>query len=441
MGIPLEASRSGCALHGALYSALAIEGVVPIIHSTSGCGVQSHLGGDLCSGWSGTGFIGGSEIPSSNISEKQIVFGGSSRLREQIKNTVKVVSGDLYVVLSGCAAEMVGDDIPAMAKEAREQGFPVINISTPGFRGSAHRGYELFLKEIIAQLEPPADSPSHTVAGLINVLGIVPVQDAYWEGNLDEIASLLASADLHANTLFGHGSTLEGLHNLRSAQLSLVFSSWGLAAARELETRFGIPWINVAALPVGAEEAARLLEMVATALLLNPDRVTSVTNDIRKREGYFLRKLAEAYYLQGWQREFAIVGDSATAVGIATFLTTTLGLLPMVVIITDNPNDQIRSALVEKLEKLLPDFDTQVLFSEDGGEITDALLQSPSGLILGSSLERGVARQLQIPLVEISFPITGQLLLDKRHAGSRGALALLEDVGRAILLSQDGDIP
>src|SRR5512133_1258542 len=136
MGLSLEASRSGCALHGAVYSALAVGGVVPIIHGTSGCGIQAHLGGALRSGWNGSGASGGAALPSSNISEKQVVFGGTSRLREQIKNTVKVLSGELYVVLSGCAAEMVGDDISAMTKEAREQGFPVISISTPGFRGS-----------------------------------------------------------------------------------------------------------------------------------------------------------------------------------------------------------------------------------------------------------------------------------------------------------------
>ena len=203
MGLSLEGSRSGCALHGTLHAALAVEGVVPIIHSTSGCGVQGHLGGATCSGWSGSGTCGGSAQPSSNISEKQIVFGGSSRLREQIKNTVKVVSGELYVVLSGCSTEMVGDDIPAMCKEARDQGFPVISIASAGFRGSAWRGYELFLKEVIDQLEAPAGAVFDLIPGLINILGVVPVQNAQWEGNLDEIASLLARVGLRANTLFG----------------------------------------------------------------------------------------------------------------------------------------------------------------------------------------------------------------------------------------------
>ncbi|MEI6209270.1 MAG: nitrogenase component 1 [Desulfuromonadales bacterium] len=230
------------------------------------------------------------------------------------------------------------------------------------------------------------------------------------------------------------------MHDLRRAQLSLVFSPWGLDAARELEARFGIPWINLNFLPVGAEESARLFETVAEALILNLERINRVNDDLRKREGHFLNKLADAYYIQGWQLECAIVADSSTAPGIATFLAKTLGLLPSLVIITDNPADQNRLELAESVDKLLPGFGTRILFCEDQGEISDALLQRAPEIILGSSLEQDVAHRLHIPLVEISFPVTGQVELNKCHAGLRGALALLEDVGRAILLSQSGDI-
>ena len=441
MGLSLEGPRSGCALHGALHAALSIEGVVPIIHSTSGCGVQGHLGGAIGSGWSGSGVCGGSAQPSSNISEKQVVFGGTSRLREQIKNTVKVVSGDLYIVLSGCATEMVGDDIPAMCKEARDQGFPVLSVASAGFRGSAFRGYELFLKEVIAQLEPPAYAECPTISGLINILGVVPVQNAQWEGNLDEISALLARIGLSANTLFGYGATVAGLHNLKRAELSLVFSPWGIEAAQELEARFGIPWRNIGSIPVGAEGSAALLDTVAEAILLNGESVKKVNEELRRREGHHLNKLADVYYHHGWQRQFALVADSASAIGIAAFLTTTLGLLPTVVIITDNPATQSRQKLEETIAGLLPNFDTQLLFSEDREEISDAILNLVPEIILGSSLEWPTARRLAVPLVEVSFPITSQVLTDKRHAGPRGALTLLEDIGRAICADREGLSP
>src|SRR5512145_1440886 len=139
MSAHLEGSRNSCALHGALQTLSAINGVVPVIHATAGCGVQNYLGGILASGGAAHGGGNGGVDASSNIGEKHVVFGGGSRLREQLKNTAKVVQGDLYAIVTGCSTEMVGDDIPAMAKEGREQDWPVVYTNTPGFRGDVHQ--------------------------------------------------------------------------------------------------------------------------------------------------------------------------------------------------------------------------------------------------------------------------------------------------------------
>ena len=125
MASPLERPGIGCALHGALHSAAAVPGVVPILHATAGCGIQAHRNG-AAAGWAGPDPLGGMAAPGPNLFEKQVVFGATARLREQIKNTVKVIDGQLYVVLSDCATEMIGDDVPAMAKEARDQGMKVL---------------------------------------------------------------------------------------------------------------------------------------------------------------------------------------------------------------------------------------------------------------------------------------------------------------------------
>ena len=159
----IEGSRNSCALHGALQVIGAIEGAVPVIHSTAGCGVQHFLGINRLA--AGGDRFGGPPVSSSNISEKHVVFGGGSRLREQLKNTVKIVEGDLYVIVTGCSTEMVGDDIPAMAKEGRDQDFPVIYANTPGFRGDVHQGYQLAVKALIEQLPDPGTVEQPPTAG------------------------------------------------------------------------------------------------------------------------------------------------------------------------------------------------------------------------------------------------------------------------------------
>ena len=75
-------ARNGCLLQGVLNATKAVGGFVPIIHSNPGCGFQGYLGGSLLDG----PFGNEGDIPATNVSEKHVVFGGTSRLREQIKN-------------------------------------------------------------------------------------------------------------------------------------------------------------------------------------------------------------------------------------------------------------------------------------------------------------------------------------------------------------------
>lgn len=58
-----------------------------------------------------TGYAGGNTSPCTNFTEKEVVFGGVDRLRQIIRNTYKVLDTDLQVVLTGCTAGIVGDDV------------------------------------------------------------------------------------------------------------------------------------------------------------------------------------------------------------------------------------------------------------------------------------------------------------------------------------------
>ena len=428
----LEGARSSCALHGALATIQAIEGFVPVIHSTSGCGMQHHLGVTRACG-AAAGWDGGPPVSSTNIGEKHVVFGGGSRLREQIKNTAKVVRGDLYVVVSGCATEMVGDDIPAMTKEAREQGIPVVFATTPGFRGDVHHGYLLAVKGLIEQLPAMAPPPEGKVPGLVNVWGIIPQQDPFWYGHLREVGRLLARLGLEANLLFGQGEGLAAWQRVPAAELNLVVSPWGIEPARLLEEKYGTPWLDVKGLPVGAAGTGELLVNVGERLGLEPGVAEAAARAGETELAYALARSADTYFNGHFQREFSLVAETAVALGLSGFLIRTLGLIPRTIIITDNPPPAAREEASARLQRLAAGLDAAVVFSEDRGEIADLLRASNAELVIGSALEREAAQALQAPLVEVAFPLEGRLVLERGYAGYGGAIAFLEELGSAIL--------
>ncbi|MCX7924011.1 MAG: oxalate:formate antiporter [Clostridia bacterium] len=433
MSQPIERARNGCTLHGALKAAKAVQGFIPIVHSNAGCSIQEHLGGRFSGSSFGAGHLGGFEVPSSNIQEKQIIFGGTSRLREQIKNTVKVLEGDLYLVLSGCSTEIVGDDIPAMTKEAREQGYPVIHIGTPGFRGSIYDGYKLFFKGVVDQIAEPKTEVSEKVPGLVNIIGIIPEQDVLWEGNLEKLKTLLESLGLKVNTLFGFGQSINNWKDIGLAEFNITFSTWGIEIAQYLEEKFGTQFLGLKSLPVGADETSSFLRKASEKLGLNLNAVENLIAVEQARVSYNLRKITDIYFTQGFQKEFVLVGESSLVIGLWKLLYNQLGLISKAVVVTDNLPEGEKELLNKEFGPLLAESDTQLFFSEDSAEISDIIHKYKPELILGSSLEKRAASELGIPLLEVAYPLSERVILNKSYVSFGGDIELLQDLGDEIL--------
>lgn len=140
----VDRPRYSCALGGALSTLRAISRAIPIIHASSGCGHNLYNATNSGSAYLGGGYCGSSSLPSTNVIEKDIVFGGEKRLKEQIENTLKIMDGDIYVVVTGCMVEMIGDDVEAVVKDFAGAEKPVISAPTPSFKGNSYYGYDLY---------------------------------------------------------------------------------------------------------------------------------------------------------------------------------------------------------------------------------------------------------------------------------------------------------
>lgn len=413
----IEFNRNGCLLQGAVSVLKAINGVVPIIHSTAGCSVQEKYIANVSNGHAADNFT----IACTNIIEKQIIFGGSSRLREQIKNTVKVLEGDLYVVVSGCAAEIVGDDIGAMTKEAAEQGYPVINISTPGFKGHSFDAYAKVTKGIIDGLSKGNVRESSPNKELVNLFGISSGLDPYWEGNLEELHSLLGNAGLEANSLFGYGSSVENWKRIGDAGLNVVFSGRGLEIAHYLEEKYGTPYLYLEELQPGLKGIEEILDKLAAVYESKKETIEKIKRQEKNKYLYYLAKLAPYYYKHHLQKEAVLVGPSYAA-SIGKFLEESFGQIIRSVIITDNATDREKELISGKFGK-----DTEIYYSEDGKKIEEKIRAVSPEIILGSQLEKNIAKELDIPILYISLPTDEKIILDKSLFGVRGSLDFLEE--------------
>ncbi len=424
----VDTPRSTCALGGALAYINSLSRTTPIVHAGPGCASVLTFGQNFGGGYQHVGHSGGFAAPSSNTVEKHVVFGGEDRLREQVGTTLEVIDADLYFVVTGCTAGLIGDDVRAVVGEYAGKGKNVVFAETPGFKGNTYTGYEIATRALLEQTVRPAERKRRAT---VNLLGIVPTQDPFWQGNLAEIRRLLAGIGVKV-VLSGDGDRLNAFRRAAEAELNIVLSpTTGLAAAEYFRDTHGIPFIRHA-LPIGSDTAS-FLRKVAEALDLDLRRVESL---VAREEDFFwkhLIKLSEAYTYILVNREFGIVGDSNYAIGLTRFLANDLGLIPRIVILTDDPQQQLRESILEYFTGLEGGTVSKLVFEQDGFLISRLLEENRPDILIGSSADRQTAGKLFVPILSVAFPLTDRVALANAYAGYRGAVNLAEDLASELL--------
>lgn len=423
-GDALEAPKWSCAFGGALNAATNVDRVIPITHSGPGCG-QNQNYRSYSAGSQGSGYIGGCVTPSSNLGEREVVFGGEDRLREQLAATLELMDGDLYVVLTGCIPAMIGDDVESVVRELSTPRKPIITVETAGFSGSTYFGYEQFLKAVATQL---LKKPRKKVAHSVNLLGVVPYQNLFWRGDLTEITRLLSRIGVTANQIFGDSIGIESLKRIPSASLNVVLSPWvGVESAEVFEEQFGTPFV-VAPLPTGLGDTAAFLRSIGAALGIDEIEVEAVIADEEARAVRRLDLAAELTSQFSSALPFAIVADTTEAVALTRYLANEIGLTPTLVVVTDAPPQEAQAPIAELVTGLGSGLDPRIVFASDAYDIDQALKGEHFSLLLASSQERYLASDLGIGYVGVAYPLNNQLVITRSYAGYEGAITFLEDV-------------
>ena len=421
----MENPKGGCVLAGINSVLGAIDKVCPIYHSGPGCCMQTTAADQGQSGHKSSCFVSSVSLPSSNMLEKEVVFGGLNKLRTTIQGAVDIIDADAYFVLTGCTAGIIGDDIVSVTTEFQEKGVPVYPIETPGFAGDSNLGYETvwntFIDQVIEKDVPKDDK-------LVNIFGIVPYHDPFWSGALEEIDRILSRLSLKVNTFFTKGQGIETIRKCSGAALNIIINPWLFKGPSEkFEEKFGVPSIRIPGLFVGATDTTKFVRSVAEALKLDPKLVESV---IDSEEHYVYNYLAQSIGVLSWKR-FAVVADANNAVGFTRYLANDYSFTPVLVIVSEpifRPEDKER--IIKQIEDLEYARPPKVLFLTDQFEINKAIREEEEEitLLIGSSNEREIAIEKDIQFILGAFPMSERLIFNRTYLGYRGSLTFTEDI-------------
>lgn len=436
----IEQPRYSCAL-GAIQSVVAIKKGVPILHSGPGCAnkITKLIG-------QGEGYAGGSTIPCTNAEERDVVFGGERKLKNVIEGSFKVIDADLYVVMTGCTAAIVGDDVPSVVSEFQDEDKPIVEVDGGGFKSNNYVSHSKVVNAIIDQYVDKFKKSTEVTKGLVNLFATVPYQDPYWNGNLEQLKRLLEAIGLKVNVLFGNESgSVEEWKTIPNAEFNILVNSWaGLDIVKHLEKKYKTPYYHFPYLPVGGIETSRFLRGVAEFGHLDKEKVESFIK--REEEKYYshIEKTADFMleFRYGIPRKVYSIADSTYTLGFTKFLLNELGIIPAKQFIVDDTPLKYQESILKEFENIseYKKRKVEVEFNPDAGLDAEKIEEDykssnddKRALILGSGWDRELASKINADLLIVSVPVTYRLVLNCGYAGYDGGLRAIEDIYDRVL--------
>ena len=236
----------------------------------------------------------------SAISEMEAIMGDDDKLIRDLIETAEELKPKFIAIVGAPIPYMTGTDFKAIANIVEEK----TNLFSFGFQTN---GMEYYTKGISMALKELADRfcvesvPKPTDRIRVNVLGATPL-DFGVNGTVEAIKSWLNGRGLEAGCCFAMGSTLDEIFLASSAHVNLVISYGGLAAAKLLEERFGIPY--VVGVPYGNVFSKLLENSIYQASLMNRSAVS-----------YAAAKIS---YGAENKKQVALIGESVTGASLAS---------------------------------------------------------------------------------------------------------------------------
>ncbi|MDF2514287.1 MAG: oxidoreductase/nitrogenase component 1 [Herbinix sp.] len=419
----LDQPRYKCAL-AAMQTVQAITRALPILHSGPGCAEK--LSGSVGS----SGLYSPHIYPCTSISEKEVIFGGDDKLAETIENSLKIIDADLYVVLTGCTSEIVGDDVEDVVGRFKGSDKPVIYASTAGFKGNNYYGHDWVLKAIFDQY---LTEKKPVRKGLVNIWAGIPYHDPFWLGNLRELEALVAELGLIPNTIFGYGRGIQNIDRIPEADFNLLISPWvGLESVQFLEEKFQTPYLHYPVLPIGAFETSKFLRAVGEYAEVDQGLIEEVVKKKEEEYYYYIERYADVFLeTRVMSKRFAVVSDASYSLAVTKFLVNDIGLFPSKQFIVDDAPEKYREAISGYFKDLNYGIQAEVGFSSDGYQIHKEIEEADFNgypLILGSNWEKILAKKTNAHFVNISYPLIERLVINSSLVGYKGGLKLIEDI-------------
>ncbi|GGC34780.1 light-independent protochlorophyllide reductase subunit B [Novosphingobium marinum] len=315
----------------------------------------------------------------------------ASLFQDSARDAIERFRPGALLVGSSCTAELIQDD-PAGLAEAMGLSCPVIPLELPSYQRKENWGASETFYQIVRTLADRSVSagPREGRRARANLLGPAALGFRHRD-DLREVRAMLDRLGIDVNCVAPLGASPDDIRSMGRADFNVVlYPEIADEAARWLERTFGQPAVRTVPIGVGATRA--FIEEVAT--LAGVD-ASAALEDGESRMPWWSRSV-DSTYLTG-KRVF-IFGDATHAVAAARIAREELGF---VVCGLGCYNREFAREVRAEAKAC----GVEALITDDHLEVEAAIADAAPELVLGTQMERHIAKRQGIPCAVISSPV------------------------------------
>ncbi len=293
------------------------------------------------------------------------------------------------IVGASCTAELIQDD-PGGLATALALPVPVIALDLPAYQKKENWGAAETFYRLVRTLAAPRRDRVVSHRPTCNILGPSALGFRHRD-DVREITRLLDQLGVDVRIVAPLGATPADLTTLGEADFNVVlYPEIALSAAQWLEKNRGQPFTKI--VPIGVGATRDFIGEVAALAKLDPTRVLEAESS---RLPWYSRSV-DSTYLTG-KRVF-IFGDATHAVAAARIAQDELGF--KVVGLGTYSREFARE--VRDAAKL---YGVEALVTDDYLDVEKRVVELQPELVLGTQMERHIAKRLGLPCAVISAPV------------------------------------
>jgi light-independent protochlorophyllide reductase subunit B len=300
---------------------------------------------------------------------------------------------DAMLVGASCTAELIQDD-PAGLAQALNLPIPIVPLELPSYQRKENWGASETLYRIVRTLanplrEDPSDPRAKSVRAVCNLLGPTALGFRHRD-DLAEVTKLIVDLGIDINVVAPWNATPADIARLPEADFNVVlYPEIALTTAQWLQRNFNQPYTRT--VPIGAAATRQFIEEVAKLAGIDP---ALAQVGAEQRSSWYARSVDSTYLTD--KRVF-VFGDATHAIAAARVATKELGFKLVGL-------GSYSREFARDVREAAASYGIEALITDDYLEVEAKVAELQPELVLGTQMERHIAKRLGIPCAVISAP-------------------------------------